>query len=516
VKCGRSVASEQQSSFESTRWLRLRFLTELLCREKATTNAALIAVLLLGLILRVGATFEFPNINHPDEIYQTIEQARRLTIGDGIVPWEFEKGIRSWVLPGFFAGLMELSRQAGRAPDNYLAVIHSVMDLVSIIPIACGFLWGLRVFDLGGAILVGFVIAIWPDLIYFAPHTLTEVAAGNILPAGFYLAYPDRGEVGAKRLFAAGLWFGLTVVVRFHLAPIIAVAVGCVCGLQVRRRWIPLLVGASIPVLAGGLLDALTLGYPFQSVWLNIWLNLYKGISNQFGVFPWFYILGFLLYFWGGAFALVIALALLGARRLPLLLAAAAAILMMHSLIGHKEYRFIYPALPLIATLVGIGTVEVLHALWKWLQPGCSQKYGVLMAMGIWACISVCLLASAPFQYLLLHFSGAIAAFRNLSSDHDVCGIALYKVEGWKVPGHSYLRKGIDLYELNSESQLRTDEKKFNAIITESPTAVPDRAFSRLLCFDNGYNIRTNQLGITANQRAEPICVWRRPGNCVR
>jgi GPI mannosyltransferase 3 len=370
-------------------------------QEKIAAHAALVALLSLALILRLVVTFEFPNINHPDEIYQTIEQALRLTTGAGIVPWEFKRGIRSWVLPGLFAGLMDLSRLGGRAPDNYLAVIHTFMDLVSLIPVACGFFWGLRAFGLGGAILVGWVTATWAELIYFAPHTLTEVVAGNVLVAALYLAYPERGEVGSGRLFAAGLLFGLTFIIRFHLAPSLAVAVACVCGLQVRRRWIPLLVGASIPVFAGGLLDALTWQYPFQSIWLNIWVNLYKGDADRFGVVPWFYIIGFLVYFWGGAFSFIVSLALLGGRRLPLLLGVAATILMTHSLIGHKEYRFIYPSLPLIATLVGMGTVEVLHALWDWLRPGFSRGYGVVIAAALWSCVSVSLLASAPFQIFI-------------------------------------------------------------------------------------------------------------------
>src|SRR5437016_2397471 len=102
------------------------FLRRAPSQEKIATNAAFLAVVSLGLILRLWVTFEFPNINHPDEIYQTIEQARRLTTGVGIVPWEFERGVRSWVLPGIFAGLMDLSRFWGRTPDNYLAVIHIV------------------------------------------------------------------------------------------------------------------------------------------------------------------------------------------------------------------------------------------------------------------------------------------------------------------------------------------------------------------------------------------------------
>jgi phosphatidylinositol glycan class B len=313
--------------------------------------------------------------------------------------------------------------------------------------------------------------------------------------------------------------FGLTFILRFHIAPAIAVAVACVCGLQV-RRWLPLLVGASIPVVAGGLLDTLTWQYPFQSIWLNIWVNLYEGISNRFAVLPWYYILGFLGFYWGGAFAFIISLALLGGRRLPLLLGVAAAIVITHSLIAHKDYRFIYPALPLIAILAGIGTVEVLDALWDRLRLGLSRGYALLMAMGLWSGVSVTLLASQPFQYLLLHLSGEIAAFRTLSQDAGVCGIALYGIDVYQTPGYTYLRPGIELYEVSSAEELMADENKFNAIIAKTSSAVLERSFSRRVCFDNGYEIRTNQLGGIRTFRrveaAEPVCIWRRQGECAR
>jgi len=309
---------------------------------------------------------------------------------------------------------MELARIGGTPPENYLTVIYTFMDIMSLVPVACSFFWGFRAFGPVGAIAVGFVSATSAELIYFAPHTLTEVAAGNTFVLALYLAYPDRRGVSPRRLFAAGILFGATVVLGFHIAPAIAIAIAWVCGWEVRRRWVPLVAGAALPFVAGGILDALTWGYPLQSIWLNAWVNLYQGKSDRFGVVPWFYILGFLGYFWGGAFAFIVALAILGGRRLPLLLAVARTILPTHSLIGHKEYRFIYPALPFIATLAGIGTVELLNALWEALRPSAGRWVGVVIVAAMWGCVSASLLASAPFQYLLLRFSGNIEAFRKL------------------------------------------------------------------------------------------------------
>jgi hypothetical protein len=164
--------------------------------------------------------------------------------------------------------------------------------------------------------------------------------------------------------------------------------------------------------------------------------------------------------------------------------------------------------------------VEVLHALWDWLRPGFSRGYGILMAMGLWSCVSISLLTSAPFQYLLLHFSGEIAAFGALSRDSDVCGIGLYEIDVYKTPGYTYLPQGIELYELHSANELSAEENRFNAIIAQNSAEMPERSFSRWSCFDNGYEISFNQLGATRAFRrvgpAEPVCIWRRRGSCAR
>jgi GPI mannosyltransferase 3 len=482
-------------------------------RGRGLATMLLAGLLLLGLILRLVITFAFPSINVPDETYQTIEQALRLTTGVGFVPWEFETGIRSWLLPGLFAGLMEIAKLAGSRPENPTA-IYIFMDILSLLPVVCGFLWGLRAFGLAGAVVVGFVNASWPDLIYFAPHTLTEVAAGNVFVSALYVAYPDRQEVSSGRLFAAGILFGLTFVLRFHIAPAIAVGVAGVCGLEVRRSWIPMILGALLPLIAGGLLDTLTLGFPLQSIWLNAWVNLYQGKSEEFGVLSWFYLLGVIAILWGGAFAFIIALASLGGRRLPLLLAVTGTIFATSSLIPHKEYRFIYPALPLIATLAGIGSVELLDALWRALRPRTGRFIGALIAASVWGCVSVLLLGSAPFQHLLLRFSGDIAAARALSDTAAVCGIAVYELTPpfWPL-GHAYVREGIALYLLGSDKELVAEESKFNAIVTKQSTTVPAPSFTRRTCFANGYGGWWQ--GVRNNELAEPVCIWLRPETCA-
>ena len=89
--------------------------------------AAGAAVFVAAFAARLLPVFVFPGINHPDEVFQTVEQAHRLVFGTGLVPWEFVYGTRSWVLPGTLAGLMMLASQFCAGPSCYMPIIGSVL-----------------------------------------------------------------------------------------------------------------------------------------------------------------------------------------------------------------------------------------------------------------------------------------------------------------------------------------------------------------------------------------------------
>jgi hypothetical protein len=254
------------------------------------------------------------------------------------------------------------------------------------------------------------------------------------------------------------------------------------------------------------------LGFLLQSIWFNAWVNLYQGTSEEFGVFPWYYILGYVGYIWGGAFPFIIALASLGGRRLPLLLAVTCTILATPSLIGHKEYRFIHPALPLVATFAGIGSVELLDALWRALRPSTEGSIITLViAAAVWGCVSF----GAGVRTLS---ASAAALLRRYPCDScalgNCCRLWHHRLRDPFVadPGTRLSAKGDALYNLSSESDVAAARSKFNAIVTKQSTTVPEPPFARRTCFANGYKwgtMRTNQL-------EEPVCIWLRPGTCAR
>src|SRR5690349_15646977 len=62
----------------------------------------LAALLSLAAAIRLPLAF-WPNVIHPDEIFQYLEPAWRILGHDGIVSWEWHYGMRSWLLPSLMA-----------------------------------------------------------------------------------------------------------------------------------------------------------------------------------------------------------------------------------------------------------------------------------------------------------------------------------------------------------------------------------------------------------------------------
>jgi GPI mannosyltransferase 3 len=79
-------------------------------------GAGLAALVVLAIALRLEPILVEPSAVWPDEIFQASEPAHRLVYGSGLVAWEFQLGVRSWLLPGVIAALMELARIAGDGP----------------------------------------------------------------------------------------------------------------------------------------------------------------------------------------------------------------------------------------------------------------------------------------------------------------------------------------------------------------------------------------------------------------
>jgi GPI mannosyltransferase 3 len=471
-------------------------------KERHWVLAALLGLVLLSIGLRLVPVLFMPSLNWDDEIFQATEPAHRLVFGYGIVPWEFQLGMRSWILPGTIAGLMQLSRLIGDGPAYYLPLIAAALTLLATAPVVCCCLWARRWYGPVAALAAASVVAVAPELIYFGGRALTEVVAAHILVIACWLLDPGAAVTSRRRLFAAGLLFGLVCLMRVQLAP--AVAIIMIWPLW--REWrlkLPALLGGSLAAIAlGAVLDWATLGYPLASLGRGLLYNLVYGVGSEFGTWPWDYYLLVESIIWPPALVLALVV-VFGTRRLPALLIGVVIIIAVHSAIPHKEYRFIYPAAVLLIVLAGIGAAQLV----EW-------ETRAFTGRGVRAGIAVAASAAAVLAYwgltaFQVWTSDAFAELRHRGHDNlqaeafaarlpAICGLGLYgSTPGfdWTVyGGYTYLHRSVPMYSPKNAADLAATAPSFDTLLyTAAPP--PELGFATLACFGK-------------------TCVARRPGSC--
>src|SRR5487761_736790 len=404
----------------------------------------LIFFLLIALLLRIDAA-RFPNIVHPDEIFQTQEPAHRLAYGYGVVTWEWREGIRSWVFPAFLAGVMRATTWLGRGSSGYVWGIAIVLSLISLTTVWFGFSWAKRASGVDAAI----------------------IAAG-----------------------ACATWYGLAVSLRIQLAPAVAFAVVYFCYPNWRKRFLPLAAGFLLPVLAFGLVDAFTWSYPFQSFFRYFWVNAIEGRSALYGTQPWFW---YLLVLAVQMLPLVI-LSLFGVGRCPFLGWIVLIILASHSMISHKEVRFIYPVMPLVVTLAGVGIVEIANDFNEsFKNPVLAPK--VIVGTGLVLCGLLSYWVAPRFPYWQKD-SGGVAAFGQLSKNPGICGVGLYEVPWFETGGYTYLHQNVPIVLIPGPKEFDKEASNFNAVIAEETLPILRNDFVLSDCWSG-------------------VCLYERPGACT-
>jgi GPI mannosyltransferase 3 len=290
-------------------------------------------------------------------------------------------------------------------------------------------------------------------------------------------------------LFFAGLCCGLAVSLRIQLVPAVGLAALYFCRADWRKRIPVVAAGLLLPVLIFGLVDAFTWSHPFQSIYKYFYVNLVQGRSASFGVEAWYWYLPKLVRHLGPLLLFVI----IGVRRSPFLGWLALTILVFHSLIGHKEARFLYPMMPLVITLAALGIVECANLLSTiWRIPATTR---LVAALGMTLCVATSVLLGVMFKDWS-RFSGSLIAFKRLSREETLCGVGISQYSWLETGGYSYLHRNVPILALPSKESLRRSSASINALLHNGRLESLPAGFALQGCW-NG------------------ICLYERPGICA-
>lgn len=474
--------------------------------NSSSSRIALVCLLLAAACMRFAIAHLQPNVIWADETYQVIEPAHRLVYGTGLIAWEYVVGMRSWIFPGVMAAVLRLGRLFGSDPAFKLISIQICMVLFSLIPVAVAYRWGERLDGLRGGLVVGGFVTVWVDLIYFAPHPLSDVIAGDVLMAGLYAALPLTTRPGHARLVAAGALLGLAFVLRMQLGPALVVTAMFACG-RSPRAWGALILGSTPVMLASGCLDWITLGTPFQSIWLNVWLNIVKGVSTDYGTLPAAYYFIAPILFWGLLpSVLIIYQFAVGSARFPALFAVVITIFLTQSIIPHKEWRFIFPALPPLFTLCGIAVIREIEDIGGRRKSAALSNMLAVAAVVIWTSASLAVALAPSYRPKWTFRSEFIDAFALAAHQPGLCAVGLIDILWIETPGSASLPPGIPIYASRS-ADLPRDWAGYNVAISDVLTALPRDRFRRIGCFSGSMDVNGGYQGT--------VCVWRRKGECT-
>lgn len=463
--------------------------------------ASLFAILILAAILRLAA-LSLTSIHHPDELWQYLEPATGIVSGKWVVTWEHPAGIRSWLIPVLLAGPMSLGHFL--APDSQLVLVlpKLLMVLLSLLVVGYAAAFGFRLSRLHG-LIAGFVAAIWVELVHFAPRTMSEpLSLALFLPAAYLLTLPSE-RMSRRNLVVAGWLLGLCFVVRFQLAPALLVLVLMACWGRFRQMLPLLILGGVAGLAVDAIVNAAMGRTPFLWILENFRLNLIENRSANYGVSPphWYLSLGWTL--WRGAALPILLLGLLGARRYPVLLAVAAVNIAAHSLIPHKEYRFVLLSTALIVLLASIGTADVV----RWLAKDASAK-GLAIRTGLactaWAAISATIASSVSYRDFW-RSNEAVVALRFANKVPGVCALALYDLRSPLAAARAYYRKQTPIYGFfrsDAQSRAQSTAGSFNLVMAHPGRAGEiGRDYRRLMCSE-------------PLPGRQPICIYKRLGGC--
>lgn len=350
-------------------------------------NLPIYMTLFFGIGFRYFQAFHTIEILHPDEHFQVLEPAARAAWGIGWTTWEWTEGLRSWVTPTLFLPFLKflslLGLQGGPSSIYLCRTVVASLSTAFLLSF-----WTLlkdrRLSPLSQWLVVS-IAALEPAWIRFGSATLTDTLAMDFL----WLAMPWISRLSfsksSQRVALAGFLLGLPFLFRIQMAmfaagfliPFAWASVSNRTDRKGQKKFFALILGFSSVVFIQGVVDWLTWGRFLGSVLTNIQRNLIDQVSSTYGVEPWSFYLTHSPTEYGGVFVLLLPVSLLGAafiitqgvvkRTQTLDLAIFSGTLfytLIHTLIPHKESRFLYPILPGFLYLAAVCSDSVFSRIW--------------------------------------------------------------------------------------------------------------------------------------------------------
>lgn len=333
-------------------------------------NNNIITKLILFLAVTV---YTFTAINskgyyHADEQYQIIEFAgiKLGTHTANQLAWEYNAHIRSAIMPTFCYGLFSfLNLLSITDPYTQTAILRIITGLLCIIVINLYFKSAsLSINSRNRNAFLILSLFLW-----FLPLLNVRFSSETISGITFLLAIAvfQRGKFKSNKFafYFLGMLLGLSFLCRFQSA---FLSIGFIAWLFIIEKTpikdlIQLLIGIVLIIIIGILID--TWFYQkFTISFYNYWhvFSSTDDAASSFGTLPWYYYIWYLIkfpFFPIGILILASIIILIVKKPQNLIVWTVVPFIIIHSLIHHKEERFLFPIINFLPVILILSYQEI-------------------------------------------------------------------------------------------------------------------------------------------------------------
>lgn len=421
-------------------------------------------LILLGFFLRLLFTFFSLHLYYPDEVFQSLEPALRLVKGYGIIPWDIAYGLRSGWFIAFSAiplWLLQLLHLEQLNLVHFATNLWFIIFSVSVIP-ATFRLTSLVQSNTQVNLLATFAATVWYELIYFSPRALSECLSLYLLALAIISYQPSTISTFRSCLFAS-----FSLFLRPQLFPLSLAWIYFTYRSSTSRLRSSLFSAVLFSVCLILLSDSLYYNQLHFHQLQNIYISFFLGANKIFGVLP---IWSYLLLLIGGS-SLFFILALLPSRpQIKYLSSLYLGIILVHSLIPHKEYRFLFGLIPITLLLA-------IHNLYHQLRRQAFLTIKVIPILIVSLTLVLSLLGIAhqlPYQNFTypnppLFKDSYLITVQTLKPTPTICGLQALNRSWVHTGGSWFVGQPTPLYDTSNPPYL----SPANLIISHEPQTFP-------------------------------------------
>ncbi|WP_345329231.1 hypothetical protein [Mucilaginibacter defluvii] len=316
---------------------------------------------LLALFFYLFTAYKSSGYNNADEHYQIIEFANyKLGFAQKEdLAWEFHDQIRSSLQPVVCFMIFKAAGYLGANDPHTLAFILRVITAVLLIVIIRYFILSSQRFieqkNLFGYFILSFFIWYLP---YINVRFSSETWSGAFILLSIAIVIKRKHIPTMLYAITVGCVLGLAILFRYQSAIIAGSLIIWLFFNGTKIKHVATVISSiSIVLLIGALFDRWFYGEFCFTLYNYFYVNIVKDVASQYGVSPWY---GIILYVIKspGPFGILIFISYIAvAVKQPkhILIWVSLHYLIIHSIIPHKELRFLFPLANLTPLVMILG-----------------------------------------------------------------------------------------------------------------------------------------------------------------